>query len=59
MRYLIQESLLNFTQMVVDACHSALSLEEDFVWGKDFLMYKQMLRKLVFGPFQLMLKKLK
>ncbi|CAG2240330.1 DNAH [Mytilus edulis] len=38
MRYLIQESLLSFTQMVIDACHSALTLEEEFVWGGDFIM---------------------
>jgi dynein heavy chain len=50
MRYLIQESLLNFTQMVVDACHSALSIEEDFVWGKDFLSspFKYVLNQLTF-----------
>ncbi|XP_052086994.1 dynein axonemal heavy chain 1-like isoform X4 [Mytilus californianus] len=38
MRYLIQESLLSFTQMVIDACHSALTLEEEFIWGGDFIM---------------------
>ncbi|KAK2152282.1 hypothetical protein LSH36_335g03002 [Paralvinella palmiformis] len=35
LRYLVQESLVNFTQMVLDACHSTLTLTEDFSWGKD------------------------
>ncbi|KAK3096562.1 hypothetical protein FSP39_001310 [Pinctada imbricata] len=37
MRYLIQDSLVNFTQMVLDASHSTMKLEEDFVWGKDLI----------------------
>ncbi|XP_060076356.1 dynein axonemal heavy chain 1-like, partial [Ylistrum balloti] len=37
MRYLVQDSLVNFTQMVMDACHSTLKLEDNFVWGPDFI----------------------
>ncbi|XP_048258404.1 dynein axonemal heavy chain 1-like isoform X3 [Haliotis rufescens] len=37
LRYLVQDSLVNFTQMVVDACHSTLELEDSFVWGPDVI----------------------
>lgn len=37
MRYLIQDSLVHFTQMVLDASHSTLKLPEDFTWGKDLI----------------------
>lgn len=37
MRYLIQDSLVNFTQMVLDASHSTLKLPEDFTWGTDLI----------------------
>ncbi|XP_076467072.1 dynein axonemal heavy chain 1-like isoform X2 [Babylonia areolata] len=38
LRFLVQDSLLNFTQMVVDACHSVLPLSEDFTWGPDIII---------------------
>lgn len=37
MRFLIQDSLANFTQMVVDACYSTVEVKEDFVWGGDII----------------------
>lgn len=37
MRYLIQDSLVNFTQMVLDSSHSTLQLPEDFTWGNDLI----------------------
>ena len=37
MRYLIQDSLVNFTQMVLDSSHSTLQLPEDFTWGTDLI----------------------
>ncbi|XP_052808511.1 dynein axonemal heavy chain 1-like isoform X3 [Mya arenaria] len=37
MRFLVQNSLNLFTQMILDACHSTMSLPEDFVWGKDVI----------------------
>ncbi|KAL3881803.1 hypothetical protein ACJMK2_028195, partial [Sinanodonta woodiana] len=38
MRFLVQNSLYAFTSMIVDACHSAMQLEEDFVWGKNVII---------------------
>ena len=35
LRYLVQDSLTNFTQMVVDACHSTVDCEEGMEWGSD------------------------
>ncbi|XP_060604387.1 dynein axonemal heavy chain 1-like isoform X2 [Ruditapes philippinarum] len=37
MRFLVQNSLYSFTQMILDACHSTMKLEEDFVWGTDVI----------------------
>ncbi|XP_060621830.2 dynein axonemal heavy chain 1 [Anolis sagrei] len=36
-RYLIQDSLVNFTQLFVDACHSVLDCPEDMEWGNDLV----------------------
>ncbi|KAJ6667676.1 hypothetical protein lerEdw1_015997 [Lerista edwardsae] len=36
-RYLIQDSLTNFTQLFVDACHSVLNCADDMVWGEDLV----------------------
>ena len=38
MRYLVQDSLVNFTQMSVDACYSVLTLKDDFTWGPEILV---------------------
>ena len=42
LRYLVQDSLVNFTQMIVDACFATLHLDEEIVWGKDVInsLYK-------------------
>ncbi|ESO89348.1 hypothetical protein LOTGIDRAFT_210379 [Lottia gigantea] len=37
LRFLVQDSVQNFTQMVVDACHSTLELSEEFVWGNEVM----------------------
>jgi len=37
LRYLVQDSLANFTQMVVDACHSTLECEANLKWGTDVI----------------------
>nr|XP_034961987.1 dynein heavy chain 1, axonemal isoform X3 [Zootoca vivipara] len=36
-RYLIQDSLVNFTQLFLDSCHSVLNCPEDMVWGDDLV----------------------
>ena len=36
LRYLVQDSLVSFTQMVLDGCHSTLELPEDFEWEENF-----------------------
>ncbi|CAG5132289.1 unnamed protein product, partial [Candidula unifasciata] len=45
MRFLVQDSLVNFTQMIVDASNSAIELDEEFVWGSDLLTSKIKPRK--------------
>ena len=37
LRYLVQDSLVNFTQMIVDACYATNQIDEDIVWGKDVI----------------------
>jgi len=37
LRYLVQDSLVNFTQMVVDACHSTVDCDEGMEWGSDVI----------------------
>ena len=37
LRYLVQDSLSNFAQMVVDACHSTMQCEETMEWGSDVI----------------------
>ena len=37
LRYLVQDSLTNFTQMIVDSCQACLSFDEDFQWPGDLL----------------------
>jgi len=37
LRYLVQDSLNNFTQTVVDACHSTMQCEEGMEWGEDVI----------------------
>uniref|UniRef100_A0ABM5FKF8 Dynein axonemal heavy chain 1 isoform X2 n=1 Tax=Pogona vitticeps TaxID=103695 RepID=A0ABM5FKF8_9SAUR len=36
-RYLVQDSLVNFTQLFVDACYSVLNCSEDMDWGSDLV----------------------
>ena len=38
LRYLVQDSLVNFTQMILDACHATLKCTEDLDWGKDLMV---------------------
>ncbi|XP_038005283.1 dynein heavy chain 1, axonemal [Motacilla alba alba] len=35
LRYLVQNSLISFTQFVLDACQSVLNCSEDMEWGND------------------------
>ncbi|XP_050390512.1 dynein axonemal heavy chain 1 [Patella vulgata] len=37
LRFLVQDSVQSFTQMVIDACHTTLQLQDDFVWGDDVM----------------------
>lgn len=37
LRYLVQDSLFAFAQMITDACHSLMELPEDFEWGSDII----------------------
>lgn len=36
-RYLVQDSLVNFTQLFLDACHSVLDCPENLTWGEDLV----------------------
>ncbi|NXD64149.1 DYH1 protein, partial [Eolophus roseicapillus] len=36
-RYLVQNSLISFTQLVLDACHSVLNCSKDMKWGDDLI----------------------
>ncbi|KAM9533492.1 LOW QUALITY PROTEIN: dynein axonemal heavy chain 1 [Guaruba guarouba] len=35
LRYLVQNSLISFTQVVLDACHGVLNCSKDMKWGDD------------------------
>ena len=37
LRFLVQDSLTSFTQMVVDACISVTNIPDNFEWGTDLL----------------------
>ncbi|XP_070580015.1 dynein axonemal heavy chain 1-like isoform X2 [Ptychodera flava] len=37
LRYLVQDSLVNFTQMILDASHMVLNTEEEMEWAGDVL----------------------
>ncbi|KAM8930485.1 dynein axonemal heavy chain 1 isoform 1-T1 [Pelodytes ibericus] len=37
LRFLVQDSLVNFTQMILDACYSVLSCTEHMEWGGDLV----------------------
>ncbi|XP_035245196.1 dynein heavy chain 1, axonemal isoform X1 [Anguilla anguilla] len=37
LRFLVQDSLVGLGRLVLDACHSILSLPEDMVWGPDLI----------------------
>lgn len=36
-RSLVQKSLVSFTQLFLDACHSVLNCSEDVEWGDDLI----------------------
>ncbi|XP_026529026.1 dynein heavy chain 1, axonemal [Notechis scutatus] len=36
-RYLVQDSLVNFTQLFLDACYSVLDCPENMMWGDDLV----------------------
>ena len=38
LRYLVQDSLVNFTQMILNACHSTLDCDGDMVWGDNVIV---------------------
>ena len=46
LRFLVQDSLTSFTQMVVDACCSIVMIADNFTWGSD----------LIFSPFRSVLE---
>ncbi|XP_053577059.1 dynein axonemal heavy chain 1 [Bombina bombina] len=37
LRFLVQDSLVNFTQFIIDSCYSVLECEEDMEWGGDLI----------------------
>ncbi|KAM4654602.1 LOW QUALITY PROTEIN: dynein axonemal heavy chain 1 [Amazona ochrocephala] len=37
LRYLVQNSLISFTQVVLDACHGVLNCSKDMKWGDDII----------------------
>ncbi|XP_069792874.1 dynein axonemal heavy chain 1 isoform X2 [Narcine bancroftii] len=37
LRYLVQDSLVNYTQMILDACYSSLNCSKDMQWGDDLI----------------------
>ncbi|KAF3689531.1 Dynein heavy chain 1 [Channa argus] len=37
LRYLVQDSLVSLTCLVLDACHSVLTCSKDLVWGNDLI----------------------
>ncbi|KAJ8259834.1 hypothetical protein GJAV_G00174010 [Gymnothorax javanicus] len=37
LRFLVQDSLVGMGRLVLDACHSVLSLPEDLAWGSDLI----------------------
>ncbi len=39
LRFLVQDSLVNYTQMVVDACWQVVDIKESFVWPDDDLVH--------------------
>ncbi|NXL44771.1 DYH1 protein, partial [Podilymbus podiceps] len=36
-RFLVQNSLISFTQLLLDACHGILNCSEDMEWGNDLI----------------------
>lgn len=36
-RYLVQNSLITFIQLLLDACHGILNCSEDMEWGDDLI----------------------
>lgn len=38
LRFLVQDSLVNYTQMVVDACWQVIDIKDTFVWPEDDLV---------------------
>ncbi|XP_044079595.1 dynein axonemal heavy chain 1 isoform X1 [Siniperca chuatsi] len=37
LRFLVQDSLISLTQLVLDACHSVLTCPQDLVWGNNLI----------------------
>ena len=37
LRFLVQDSLVNFTQMMIDACYSTFNCEDDMDWGSNVM----------------------
>ncbi|XP_074644244.1 dynein axonemal heavy chain 1-like [Tubulanus polymorphus] len=38
LRFLVQDSLVNFTQMILDACHNTMKCEEEMKWETNLLI---------------------
>ncbi|XP_064629143.1 dynein axonemal heavy chain 1-like isoform X2 [Lineus longissimus] len=45
LRYLVQDSLVNFTQMIIDACYATFQCEDDMTWENDLLVSSYKPRK--------------
>ncbi|XP_067102135.1 dynein axonemal heavy chain 1 [Osmerus mordax] len=37
LRFLVQDSMVSFAQLLLDACHSVLSCPQDLIWGSDLI----------------------
>ena len=37
LRYLVLDSLISLTQLLLDTCHSVLTCPQDLVWGNDLI----------------------
>ena len=38
LRFLVQDSLVNFTQLVVDSCWQVIDIKNDFAWPENDLL---------------------
>lgn len=38
LRFLVQDSLVNYTQMVVDSCWQVVDIKDEFMWSENDLV---------------------